>query len=79
MAALKQKIYTYSKMKMMNPPKYGYPYPSQGTYHGPPVMAPPYAAATPPAKRPGFLEACLGALCCCCLMDACCDPFFIAF
>ncbi|KAL3621024.1 hypothetical protein CASFOL_035936 [Castilleja foliolosa] len=62
---------------MSEPPKYAYPYPAQGNYNGPPVMAPPqYApqyAAAPPKRQPGFLEGCLAALCCCCVMDECCD------
>ncbi|XP_047333765.1 cysteine-rich and transmembrane domain-containing protein WIH2-like [Impatiens glandulifera] len=49
---------------MMNePPKYAYPYPAQGYYQGPPVMAPPpyqYQYVPPPPRRsePGFLEGC---------------------
>lgn len=45
---------------MMNEPKvmYSYPYPAQGLYGGPPVVAPPlYTAAPPPRRDPGFLEA----------------------
>ncbi|TYI31440.1 protein CYSTEINE-RICH TRANSMEMBRANE MODULE 11-like [Gossypium arboreum] len=70
----------------MSDPKYAYPYPAQGYYQGPPVMAPPphYAAAPPqyaapppqnaaPPLRPGFLEGCLAALRCCCLIGECCD------
>ncbi|KAL5704736.1 hypothetical protein ACHQM5_023122 [Ranunculus cassubicifolius] len=41
----------------MNDPKYAYPYPAQGYYQGPPVMAPPqYYAAPPPQRQRGFLE-----------------------
>ncbi|KAJ6385516.1 hypothetical protein OIU77_028656 [Salix suchowensis] len=43
----------------MNDPKYGYPYPPQGVYQGPPpVMAPPqyYAPPPPPQRQVGFLE-----------------------
>ncbi|XP_041011811.1 cysteine-rich and transmembrane domain-containing protein WIH1-like [Juglans microcarpa x Juglans regia] len=61
-------------------PKYAYPYPAQGVYQGPPVMAPPqYAPApAPPPRQTGFLEGCLAALCCCCLFDeCCCDPSII--
>ncbi|XP_058189622.1 protein CYSTEINE-RICH TRANSMEMBRANE MODULE 11 isoform X2 [Rhododendron vialii] len=67
----------------MSDPKYAYPYPAQGYYQGPPVMAPPQYAppqyAPPPPQPPrrdtGFLEGCLAALCCCCLLDeCCCDP-----
>ncbi|KAE9607030.1 putative cysteine-rich transmembrane CYSTM domain-containing protein [Lupinus albus] len=61
----------------MSDPKYAYPYPAQGYYQGPPVMAPPqYQYAAPqPARQTGFLEGCLAALCCCCLIDeCCCDP-----
>ncbi|KAL7236138.1 hypothetical protein ACSBR1_019413 [Camellia fascicularis] len=60
----------------MNDPKYAYPYPAQGYYQGPPVMAPPQYTAPPPQRsQPGFLEGCLAALCCCCLIDeCCCDP-----
>ncbi|KAL1173994.1 hypothetical protein V6Z11_A05G450000 [Gossypium hirsutum] len=63
----------------MSDPKYAYPYPAQGYYQGPPVMAPPphYAAAPPqyaaPPLRPGFLEGCLAALRCCCVIGECCD------
>ncbi|KAB2085767.1 hypothetical protein ES319_A05G421100v1 [Gossypium barbadense] len=59
----------------MSDPKYAYPYPAQGHYEGPPVMAPPpqYAAPPPqyaaPPPRPGFLEGCLAALRCCCLIE----------
>ncbi|KAL8099257.1 hypothetical protein AgCh_031791 [Apium graveolens] len=42
---------------MNEQPKYAYPYPAQGNYYGPPVMAPPQYAATPPPRREsGFLE-----------------------
>ncbi|KAI9120828.1 hypothetical protein K1719_007861 [Acacia pycnantha] len=66
----------------MSETKYGYPYPPQGPYQGPPVAAPPqyYAAQPPPKNHPerGFLEGCLAALCCCCLLDeCCCDPTII--
>ncbi|KAK5834785.1 hypothetical protein PVK06_010461 [Gossypium arboreum] len=63
----------------MSDPKYAYPYPAQGYYQGPPVMAPPphYAAPPPqyaaPPLRPGFLEGCLAALRCCCLIGECCN------
>ncbi|CAL5372626.1 unnamed protein product [Camellia sinensis] len=41
----------------MNDPKYAYPYPAQGYYQGPPVMAPPQYAPPPlPRREPGFLE-----------------------
>ncbi|CAL5379333.1 unnamed protein product [Camellia sinensis] len=41
----------------MNDPKYAYPYPAQGYYQGPPVMAPPQYTAPPPQRsQPGFLE-----------------------
>nr|ABK96165.1 unknown [Populus trichocarpa] len=65
----------------MSDPKYGYPYPAQGYYQGPPVMAPPqYYAAPPPRREPGFLEGCLAALCSCFLVDeCCCDPSFFCF
>ncbi|KFK29104.1 hypothetical protein AALP_AA7G089700 [Arabis alpina] len=56
-------------------PPQGYPqqgYPKQGY---PPPYAPQYL---PPLQHhqqqqssPGFLEGCLDALCCCCLLDAC--------
>ncbi|CAN6458988.1 unnamed protein product [Victoria cruziana] len=59
-------------------PKYAYPYPAQGYYQGPPVMAPPQYAAPPQRSNVGFLEGCLAALCCCCLIDeCCCDPSVI--
>ncbi|RQP00516.2 hypothetical protein POPTR_015G025600v4 [Populus trichocarpa] len=62
----------------MRDPNYGYPYPAQGYYQGPPVMAPPqYYAAPPPPREPGFLEGCLAALRCCSLIECCCDPSFI--
>ncbi|MCL7049656.1 hypothetical protein MKW94_021786 [Papaver nudicaule] len=64
----------------MSDPKYAYPYPAQGYYQGPPVMAPPqYAYAPPPPRREtGFFEGCLAALCCCFLVDECfCDPSVI--
>uniref|UniRef100_F6HW59 Cysteine-rich transmembrane CYSTM domain-containing protein n=1 Tax=Vitis vinifera TaxID=29760 RepID=F6HW59_VITVI len=40
----------------MSETKYAYPYPAQGYYGEPPVMAPPpqYAAAPPP--KPSFLD-----------------------
>ncbi|CAB4289906.1 unnamed protein product [Prunus armeniaca] len=40
----------------MSDPKYGYAYPPQGPYQGPPVMAPPqyYAAAPPPKREPAL-------------------------
>ncbi|KAL8541710.1 hypothetical protein ACS0TY_002825 [Phlomoides rotata] len=43
---------------MSEPPKYAYPYPAQGYYQGPPVVAPPqYQYAAPPPKREsGFLQ-----------------------
>ncbi|CAL9758930.1 unnamed protein product [Musa acuminata subsp. burmannicoides] len=53
----------------MQDPKYAYPYPAHGYYHGPPVMAPPQYAAAPPRRSSGFLEGCLAALCCCFLID----------
>ncbi|KAG9129774.1 hypothetical protein Leryth_015469 [Lithospermum erythrorhizon] len=73
---------------MNEPPKYAYPYPPQGYYQGPPVMAPPqhyghpppqyYAPAPPQRREPGFLEGCLAALCCCFLVDeCCCDPSIV--
>ncbi|KAK5843476.1 hypothetical protein PVK06_005933 [Gossypium arboreum] len=40
----------------MSDPKYAYPYPAQGYYQGPPVVAPPQYAAPPPRREPGFLE-----------------------
>ncbi|KAF9615151.1 hypothetical protein IFM89_022109 [Coptis chinensis] len=43
----------------MNDPKYAYPYPAQGYYQGPPVMAPPQYAAPPPRRQPGFLRVAL--------------------
>ncbi|KAK6156706.1 hypothetical protein DH2020_010954 [Rehmannia glutinosa] len=43
---------------MSEPPKYAYPYPAQGYYQGPPVMAPPQYTAPPPKREPGFLEGC---------------------
>ncbi|RRT69105.1 hypothetical protein B296_00034158 [Ensete ventricosum] len=42
----------------MSDPKYAYPYPAQGYYQGPPVMAPPQYAAPPPRRQAGFLEGC---------------------
>ncbi|XP_010254642.1 PREDICTED: uncharacterized protein LOC104595564 [Nelumbo nucifera] len=66
------------RLPEMSDPKYAYPYPAQGYYQGPPVMAPPQYAAPPPRREPGFLEGCLAALCCCCLLDeCCCDPSII--
>nr|ADR71301.1 hypothetical protein 24 [Hevea brasiliensis] len=66
------------------PPPQGYPkdaypppgYPVQGYPQGyPPQGYPPqgYASgyAQPPRQETGFLEGCLAALCCCCLLDAC--------
>ncbi|XP_050206619.1 protein CYSTEINE-RICH TRANSMEMBRANE MODULE 13 [Mercurialis annua] len=62
------------------PPPQGYPtkdaypppgYPVQGY---PPQGYPPpqgYYAQQPPRQETGFLEGCLAALCCCCLLDAC--------
>ncbi|KAG6384509.1 hypothetical protein SASPL_155671 [Salvia splendens] len=43
---------------MSEPPKYANPYPAQGDYQGPPVVAPPqYASATQPQRRgTGILE-----------------------
>ncbi|KAF1861873.1 hypothetical protein Lal_00026348 [Lupinus albus] len=40
----------------MSDPKYAYPYPAQGYYQGPPVMAPPqYQYAAPqPARQTGY-------------------------
>ncbi|KAK8301395.1 hypothetical protein V6Z11_D04G016600 [Gossypium hirsutum] len=56
------------------PPHYAAPYPAQRC---PPVMAPPPRYAAPP-PRPGFLEDCLLALRCCCLIGECCaDPSII--
>ncbi|KAF3792506.1 hypothetical protein EJ110_NYTH11360 [Nymphaea thermarum] len=69
-----------TKRSIMSDPKYAYPYPAQGYYQGPPVMAPPQYqyAAPPPQRNVGFLEGCLAALCCCCLIDeCCCDPSVI--
>ncbi|KAG6522030.1 hypothetical protein ZIOFF_019164 [Zingiber officinale] len=51
-----------SHFSAMNGPKYSYPYPAQGYYQGPPVMAPPQYAAPPPRRELGFLEGCLAAL-----------------
>lgn len=69
---------------MNEPPKYAYPYPPQGYYQGPPVMAPPQYGgppqytAPPPKKEHSFLKGCLAALCCCCLLDeCCCDPSIV--
>ncbi|XP_027348688.1 cysteine-rich and transmembrane domain-containing protein WIH1 [Abrus precatorius] len=48
-------------------PAQGYPppgYPQQG-------YAPQYVQQPPPRQETGFLEGCLAALCCCCLLDAC--------
>ncbi|EEF37112.1 conserved hypothetical protein [Ricinus communis] len=58
------------------PPKDAYPppgYPVQGYPQGyPPQGYPPQGyAQQPPRKETGFLEGCLAALCCCCLLDAC--------
>ncbi|KAG9440061.1 hypothetical protein H6P81_020226 [Aristolochia fimbriata] len=39
----------------MSDPKYAYPYPAQGYYQGPPVMAPPQYAAPPPRRQPASL------------------------
>ncbi|KAF3970360.1 hypothetical protein ACB098_02G150400 [Castanea mollissima] len=62
------------------PPPQGYPkdaypptgYPVQGY---PPPGYPPQQGynqySQPPRQDSGFLEGCLGALCCCCLLDAC--------
>ncbi|KAI3439229.1 CYSTM domain-containing protein [Psidium guajava] len=58
--------------------KYAYPYPASGVYGRPRVMAPPLYAYPLPRTDNGFLDACLAALCFCCLLDACCwpwDPF----
>ncbi|KAJ7944535.1 Cysteine-rich and transmembrane domain-containing protein A [Quillaja saponaria] len=59
----------YPAKDVYPPPGYpvqGYPppgYPQQG-------YAPQYAQP-PPRQETGFLEGCLAALCCCCLLDAC--------
>ncbi|KAM7516381.1 hypothetical protein LguiA_005964 [Lonicera macranthoides] len=46
---------TDNQRKMSEPPKYAYPYPAQGYYQGPPVMAPPqYYAAPPPRREPNM-------------------------
>ncbi|KAF9667431.1 hypothetical protein SADUNF_Sadunf15G0022400 [Salix dunnii] len=39
--------------------KYGYPYPAQGYYQGPPVMAPPQYYAAPPPRREPALQLCV--------------------
>ncbi|KAL3843807.1 hypothetical protein ACJIZ3_001210 [Penstemon smallii] len=57
-------------------PKHAYPYPPPMVkcyYQGPPVMAPAQYVAPPLKRERGFLEGCLAALCCCCLVDECCD------
>ncbi|GLT75385.1 hypothetical protein SLA2020_471160 [Shorea laevis] len=54
------------------PPKDAYPppgYPVQG--YPPPSYPVQYPQAPPPRQDSGFLEGCLAALCCCCLLDAC--------
>ncbi|KAK6237859.1 hypothetical protein QUC31_003328, partial [Theobroma cacao] len=45
----------------MSDPKYAYPYPAQGYYQGPPVMAPPQYAAPPPKRGP-VLQLCVAAV-----------------
>ncbi|RYR78537.1 hypothetical protein Ahy_A01g003363 isoform B [Arachis hypogaea] len=57
------------------PPAQGYPppgYPQPG-YPPQQAYAPQYAQQPPPRQEAGFLEGCLAALCCCCLLDAMCD------
>ncbi|RYR28904.1 hypothetical protein Ahy_B01g053122 isoform B [Arachis hypogaea] len=57
------------------PPAQGYPppgYPQPG-YPPQQAYAPQYAQQPPPRQETGFLEGCLAALCCCCLLDAMCD------
>ncbi|KAG0494800.1 hypothetical protein HPP92_005794 [Vanilla planifolia] len=59
-------------MQAMSYPVQGYPsagYPPAGGY--PP---PQYAQQPPPQNQrsgPSFVEGCLAALCCCCVLDAC--------
>ncbi|KAK4262414.1 hypothetical protein QN277_027976 [Acacia crassicarpa] len=59
------------------PPKDSYPPPGYPVQGYPPAgypqqgYAPQYAQAPPPRQEIGFLEGCLAALCCCCLLDAC--------
>ncbi|KAG4379034.1 hypothetical protein AAZX31_17G155100 [Glycine max] len=65
------------------PPPQGYPgkdaypppgYPAQGyppPGYPPQSYAPQYAQQPPPRQEVGFLEGCLAALCCCCMLDAC--------
>ncbi|XP_039020444.1 cysteine-rich and transmembrane domain-containing protein WIH1-like [Hibiscus syriacus] len=56
------------------PPKDAYPPPAPG-YPVEPYPHPPaqYTTDSPrqQKKETGFLEGCLAALCCCCLLDAC--------
>ncbi|KAF9610266.1 hypothetical protein IFM89_021827 [Coptis chinensis] len=72
-------ISSHKPQARMNDPKYAYPYPAQGYYQGPPVMAPPQYAAPPPRRQPGFLKGCPAALCCCCLLAECCGHPSIIF
>ncbi|KAK8717428.1 hypothetical protein V6N13_044697 [Hibiscus sabdariffa] len=56
------------------PPKDAYPPPGPGyPVEGYPYPPPQYDAPPPrqQQKETGFLEGCLAALCCCCLLDAC--------
>ncbi|XP_052883349.1 protein CYSTEINE-RICH TRANSMEMBRANE MODULE 11-like [Gossypium arboreum] len=65
--------FSYAAQGYYQGPPVAYPYPAQFYYHqGPPVMAPPPQYAAPP-PRPGFLEGCLTALRCCCLIGECCS------
>ncbi|KAI5417900.1 hypothetical protein KIW84_042507, partial [Lathyrus oleraceus] len=53
-------------------PSQGYPpqgYPPQQGYGYPPPQQ--YAQQPPQRQEVGFLEGCLAALCCCCMLDAC--------
>ncbi|XP_062155973.1 cysteine-rich and transmembrane domain-containing protein WIH2 [Alnus glutinosa] len=55
-------------------PPPGYPvqgYPQQPGYPPQQGYAPQYYSQQPPRQEQGFLEGCLAALCCCCLLDAC--------
>ncbi|KAH7372685.1 hypothetical protein KP509_17G016500 [Ceratopteris richardii] len=52
---------------------YAHPPPgSQWQTQGPPKAVPPPSYGTQPRSKATFLEGCLAALCCCCILETCC-------